>query len=412
MKYGLIGEKLGHSFSRDVHGMLADYEYELREIPKYELDDFMVRRDFEAINVTIPYKEAVMPHLSYISDEARAIGSVNTVVNRDGKLFGYNTDFFGMCAQIDKMHLDLCGKKTVILGTGGTSKTAYAVAKHLGADPIITVSRTEKDGVSDYNDLYEKHTDAEILINTTPVGMYPDNFSSPVDLTHFSKLEGVIDAIYNPIRTKLVTDALERGITAEGGLYMLVAQAVYASEIFFDAEYPRERLNNIFNKIKCKKENIVLIGMPASGKTTLANLLSKELSRAVYDTDTMIAQSQKKSIPEIFETEGEASFRGYERTAVEQVSALNNSIIATGGGVILNQDNVRMLKQNGVICFVDRPWQKLVPTQDRPLASDIEAIKKRYEERYETYVRSADAVIDADDQPINTVKKIIGVFLK
>ena len=412
MKYGLIGEKLGHSFSRDVHGMLADYEYELREIPKDELDQFMTKKEFKAINVTIPYKEAVMPYLSYISDEAKAIGSVNTIVNRGGQLYGYNTDFIGMCAQINKMRLTLKGKKTVILGTGGTSKTAIAVAKSLGADPIIVVSRTKRDGVADYEELAREHLDAEIIINTTPVGMYPNNFASPVDIEPFKNLIGVIDAIYNPIRTKLVVDALERGITAEGGLYMLVAQAVYASEIFFDRKHPIEKLNKIYKKIKRRKENIVLIGMPASGKTTLANLISKELSRSVADTDSMIIASQKKSIPEIFSEEGEAAFRDYESKEIASASMLNNSVISTGGGAILRNENVRMLKQNGVIYFIDRPWHKLVPTADRPLSSDIEAIKKRYEERYGLYVASADEVIDADDLPSNTTKKIIGAFYK
>ncbi len=412
MKYGLIGERLGHSFSRDVHGMLGDYEYEIKEIAKEDLDSFMTARDFKAINVTIPYKESVIPYLTYISDEAKAIGSVNTVVNRDGKLYGYNTDFFGMSAQIIKMRLTLSGKKTVILGTGGTSKTAIAVAKSLGADPVITVSRTKKDGAIGYDELLRDHLDARIIINTTPVGMYPSNFAAPIDIAPFEKLEGVIDAIYNPIRTKLVIDALEGGVRAEGGLYMLVAQAVYASEIFLGKKHPVEKLNKIFNKIKRKKENIVLIGMPASGKTTLANLISAELSRQAYDTDRMIVDSQDKSIPEIFEQEGEKAFRAYESNEVANVSLLNNAVISTGGGVILNKENVRMLKQNGVLYFIDRPWDKLVPTIDRPLAQDLEAIKKRYDERYDIYVASADTVIDADDLPSNTAKKIIGAFYK
>lgn len=412
MKYGLIGEHLGHSFSKDVHSMLADYEYEIKEIPKNELDAFMKRADFSGINVTIPYKERVFPHLAYVSDEAKKIGAVNTVVNREGKLYGYNTDFFGMTALIKKLGLSLKGKKTVILGTGGTSKTALAVAESLGADPILTVSRTKKDSVIDYEELLRYHTDADVIINTTPVGMYPDNFSSPIDIACFSKLEGVIDAIYNPIRTKLVSDALERGIKADGGLYMLVAQAVYASEIFFDTKYPEEKTDKIFNEIKRKKENIVLIGMPASGKTTVANLLSQELGRKVYDTDKMIVDSQAKSIPEIFADEGETAFRAYEETEVKNASLQNGVIIATGGGAILKKGNVKALKQNGVTFFIDRPYEKLVPTNDRPLASNVKAIKERYEERYEIYVSSADVVIDADDTPENIVRKIIGEFSK
>ena len=412
MKYGLIGEHLGHSFSKEVHSHLSDYDYELCEIAKDELDSFMRRADFKAINVTIPYKEKVIPYLNYISDEAKMIGSVNTIVNRDGKLYGYNTDFFGMTSLIDRMHLSLKGKKTVILGTGGTSKTALAVSKSLGAYPIITVSRVKKDGCIDYDELMRDHLDAEIIINTTPVGMYPDNFSAPIDITPFERLEGVIDAIYNPIRTSLVVSALEKGIKAEGGLYMLVAQAVYASEIFLDTKHPKEKLNKIFKRIKRKKENIVLIGMPASGKTTLSNLIAKDLSREAYDTDRMIVSSRGISIPEIFESEGEAAFREYESNEIANVSLLNSAIISTGGGAILKKDNIRMLRQNGVIFFIDRPYEKLIPTADRPLARDIEAIKKRYEERYSIYVESADYVIDADDTPTSIAKEITGVFYK
>lgn len=412
MKYGLIGERLGHSFSKEVHAMLSDYDYEIREVARDGLDSFMQKADFKAINVTIPYKESVIPYLSYVSEEAKLIGSVNTIVNRNGKLYGYNTDFAGMVALINKMRLSLKGKKTVILGTGGTSKTAKAVAMSLGAEPILTVSRTKKDGCIDYNELMKDHLDAQIIINTTPIGMYPDNFSSIIDITPFERLEGVIDAIYNPIRTKLVVDALERGIKAEGGLYMLVAQAVYASEIFLDTKYPIEKLNKIFKKIKRKKENIVLIGMPASGKTTVSTLIGKELSREICDTDQMIVSTHKVSIPDIFKSEGEAVFRSYESEEIARVSMKNNSVIATGGGAILKKDNVRMLKQNGVLFFIDRPYEKLVPTIDRPLSSDLESIKKRYDERYDLYVESADVVIDADDTPINIAKKITGAFYK
>ena len=412
MKYGLIGERLGHSFSKDVHGMLADYDYELCEIPKNELGDFMKKADFKAINVTIPYKESVIPYLSYISEEAKRIGAVNTIVKRDGKLYGYNTDFFGMSAQINKMRLNLNGKKTVILGTGGTSKTARAVAESMGASPILVVSRTKRDGVIDYEELSREHLDAKIIINTTPVGMYPDNDSCPIDVTLFKNLEGLIDAIYNPIRTKLVLDALSMGARAEGGLYMLVAQAVYASEIFLGVKHPKEKLEKIFKKIRRKKENIVLIGMPASGKSTVANLLSHELSREGCDTDELVKRARGTSIPEIFEKEGESAFRDYESEAVALASVKNGAVIATGGGAILRSENVRRLKQNGVLFFIDRPCEKLLPTVDRPLANDVEAIKKRYAERYEIYHSAADTVIDADDTPVNIAKKIMGAFYK
>ena len=412
MKYGLIGEHLGHSFSKEVHSMLSDYDYEITEITPDKLDSFMSKAEFDAINVTIPYKEAVMPYLYYISDEARAIGSVNTIVNRGGKLYGYNTDFYGMTSLINKMHLDLKGKKTVILGTGGTAKTAFAVVKSLGADPILKVSRTKKGDAIGYGELEELHKDAEIIINTTPKGMYPDNFSSPINLDVFDRLEGVIDAIYNPIRTKLVIDALDRGIKAEGGLYMLVAQAVFASEIFLDTKYPAEKLNKIYNKIRRRKENIVLIGMPACGKTTVSKLIAKELSRDCLDTDEMVVKSRGMTITEIFESEGEKAFRDYETQEIANVSLQNNKIIATGGGAVLKRENVNMLRQNGVIFFINRPYEKLTPTTDRPLARDLDSIKQRYEERYQIYCNAADFVIDADDTPYNIAKKITGVFYK
>ena len=412
MKYGLIGERLGHSFSKEVHGMLSDYEYEIREIAKDELDSFMRCADFKAINVTIPYKEAVIPYLSGISEEAKLIGSVNTVVKRDGKLYGYNTDFAGMTALINKMRISIKGKKTVILGTGGTAKTCEAVARSLGAYPIIKVSRVKKEGAIDYDELYKDHTDAQIIMNTTPVGMYPDNFCSPIDISGFGRLEGVIDAVYNPIRTRLVVDALESGVKAEGGLYMLVAQAVYASEIFLGVKYPLEKLNKIYNKIRRKKENIVLIGMPASGKSTVSKLIASELSRDRLDTDSMVEGTHQKTIPEIFESEGEATFRRYETEEIANASLQNNKVIATGGGVVLNHDNIKMLKQNGTVFFIDRPYDKLTPSLDRPLAADAEAMKKRYEERYDLYVSSADVVIDANDTPFNVAKKITGAFYK
>ena len=412
MKYGLIGEHLGHSFSADVHSMLADYKYEIREVPKEELDAFMTARDFTAINVTIPYKEAVLPYLSFISDEAKAIGSVNTVVNKNGALYGYNTDFFGMSAQIDKMHLDLRGRKTVILGTGGTSKTALAVAKSLGANPVITVSRTKGEGVIDYEELKRNHTDAEIIINTTPVGMYPDNTSTPIDVSLFERLEGVIDAVYNPIRTQLVIDAQRKGIKAEGGLYMLVAQAAYASEIFLGKKHTKEKINKIYGKIKRKKENIVLIGMPASGKTTIAKLIAKEISREVIDVDKEISKLKEMNVREIFDTEGEEAFRTYESEVIANISLQNNSVIATGGGSILRKENVDALKQNGILFFINRPCDRLMPSVDRPLSQSREAIEKLYSERYEKYLEAADVVIDANDVPLGIARKIMGVFYK
>jgi shikimate dehydrogenase len=317
-----------------------------------------------------------------------------------------------MKALINHAGIEVKGCKAVILGSGGTSKTAKAVLCDLGAKEVFRVSRSGKDGAITYAEMGEKHLDAQIVVNTTPLGMYPNIFDMPLALLNLKNPQGVIDAVYNPLRTMTVMEGRSYGARAEGGLYMLVAQAVYASEIFFNTKYPEEKLNSIFNGIIRSKENIVLIGMPASGKTTVANLLADALERNAFDTDKMIVDACGKGIPEIFAYDGEAAFRGYESEQINKVSVENNAVIATGGGAILRSENVKALKQNGILFFLDRPYEKLIPTSDRPLASDTEAIKKRYEERYKIYVSSADVVIDADDTPTNIVKKIIGEFYK
>ena len=412
MRYGLIGEHLSHSFSKEVHALLADYEYEICEIARGDLDAFMTAKNFTAINVTIPYKTDVIPYLYHISDEAKKIGAVNTIVNRDGKLYGYNTDFFGMASLIDKLGLSLKGKKVAILGTGGTAKTAKAVAESINAAEILTVSRRKRDGVIDYSELIRCHSDVQIIINTTPVGMYPDNSSKPIELSVFRGLEGVVDAIYNPIRTELVLDALELGIKAEGGLYMLVAQAVYASEIFLDVKYPKEQLENIYNKILRDKENIVLIGMPACGKSTVGRIIKDETLRSFTDTDDLIVEYAKTSIKEIFANEGEDAFRDLESAVIANISSQNSMIISTGGGVVLRDSNVRRLKQNGRLFFIDRPLHSLLPTSDRPLASTAKDIEGLYEKRHPIYVGAADETIEASADAQSVANKIIEVFNK
>lgn len=410
MNYGCIGEHLKHSFSKEIHNALADYEYELREIPKNELDNFMITRDFKAINVTIPYKEQVIPHLHYVDEHAKEIGAVNTVVNTDGLLFGYNTDFYGMSKLISHAGIDLCGKKVAILGTGGTSKTARAVAKAKGAGNIVVVSRRKGEGVIDYTELYEKYCDTEVVINTTPVGMYPENFSKAVDLHKFPKLCGVIDVVYNPLKTQLILDAENMRVPCKGGLYMLVAQAVRASEIFLGKEYKDDILENVYRKILKDKENIVLVGMPASGKSTVGKLIAEKLHREFADTDVLVEQKTGKSIPQIFEEEGEMAFRRIEAEIVAEVSKKTGVVIATGGGVVLSKDNVSALSQNGKIYFIDRPLKLLCPTDDRPLTATREAMEKKYNERYDIYKSCADVTINADSDAEKVAKAIMGDF--
>lgn len=412
MIYGCIGEHLKHSFSKEIHNCLADYEYELCEISKDCLDAFMKRHDFRAINVTIPYKEAVIPYLDCVDKAAKEIGAVNTVVNKNGKLYGYNTDFYGMRMLISHAGIELQNKKVAVLGTGGTSKTARAVANSLSAREIVTVSRTKSTDTVTYEELYKNHQDLDVIINTTPLGMFPNNFTKPIDITNFPKLSGVIDAVYNPLKTALILDAQKHGIKAEGGLYMLVAQAVLASEIFLDKKYDKEKLNEVFEKIERQKENIILVGMPSSGKSTIGKEIAKRLGRAFYDTDELIAQKSAMTIPDIITSLGEEKFREFESDVVNEISKTTGVIIATGGGVVLKDENIRVLSQNGRIYFLDRPLELLLPTKDRPLTSTKEALIKKYNERYGIYEKSADVKIDASGDVEAVTNAVIGGFLK
>ena len=409
MKYGLIGEKLGHSFSKEIHASLGDYEYELREIAREDLDSFMKSRDFLGINVTIPYKEAVIPYLDWIHESAREIGAVNAIINHESKLYGYNTDYSGMRALFDHAGIDAEGKKAIILGTGGTSKTAQVVLRSLGASEIIKVSRSGKGGAVTYEELYERHSDAEIIVNTTPVGMYPDVFGCPVDLTKFDKLSGVIDAVYNPINTTLVQRAKEIGAPAESGLYMLVAQAAVASEFFLDENGNSHPyfIDKAYEEIKDRKENIVLIGMPASGKSTVGKILAEKLSRRFVDTDALIVEQIGMSIKEYFDLYGEEKFRDVESQIIASLAGENSLVIATGGGAILRKENVSALKYNGKLYFIDRPLEKLIPTESRPLSSDRASIEARYKERYPIYCGCCDKKINADCEADVVAERIL-----
>ncbi len=408
MKYGCIGEHLSHSFSKEIHSYLADYEYEIKEIPGDKLDDFMTKRDFSAINVTIPYKEMVIKHLHYISDEAKNIGAVNTIVNKEGKLYGYNTDFYGMKSLILRNNMNFTGKKVLVLGTGGTSRTACAVAEHLGAKDVYKVSRSEKEGVITYSDMYDKHKDADFIINTTPVGMYPDIDHCPVDIDKFDNLSGVIDAIYNPLRSELISQARKRGIASEGGLYMLVKQAAYAVEKFIDTEVSEKKSDAVFDNMMKDKENIVLIGMPSCGKTTIGKILSEKLNREFVDTDAEIERYTSEKIPDIISKKGEMHFRDVEEFVIKNIIAKKSAcIIATGGGVVLRDNNVKNLKMNGKIYFVDRNPENLIPTSDRPLSSNMDAIMKRYNERYGIYTSVADVIVDNNSDIENVIDRIL-----
>ena len=403
MEYGLIGEKLGHSFSKIIHNELFSYNYELKEIKPEEFDEFMRKADFKAINVTIPYKEMVMEYLDEISEKAKEIGAVNVVVNDDGKLIGYNTDFLGLKGLIQKNNIDLKDKKVLILGSGGTSKTALAVCRDLGAQQAFRVSRSGGNGLITYDEA--EKVNADIIINTTPCGMYPNIEGAAFNIDKFDGLSAVVDVVYNPLNTDLIVKAKAKGIKAVGGLYMLVAQAIFAAEKF-GFRVKEEDFDIVYNKIFKEKQNLVLIGMPTSGKTTIGKTLSEELGRDFIDSDEEIVEKIGMSISEFFEKNGEAEFRKIEAQVIKEIALKQGAVIATGGGVILNKRNIELLKMNGKVIFLNRPLDMLLTSEDRPLSSDRELLKKRFEERHEIYKASADVEIIADSDIKTNVQKV------
>lgn len=391
-KYGCIGKKLTHSFSKEIHAKLADYAYDLIELAEEEIAPFFEKKDFAAINVTIPYKQTVIPYLDSISEVAERIGAVNTIVNKDGKLCGYNTDYYGMKALIERIGIDLTGKKVLVLGTGGTSKTARVVAADMGAAEILTVSRRKTDHYITYEEAVQKHADANVIINTTPSGMYPDCESRPIDITEFTQLIGVVDVVYNPLCTNLVLDAKQRGIKAEGGLYMLIMQAVVAVERFLDTRIAKEVADQVFTSIYASKENVVLAGMPGSGKSTVGKLLNIEGFEFV-DTDEEIEKRCGCSIKELIQEKGEAHFRALETEVIREVSSMNCRIISTGGGAVLKEENVRALKRNGKLYFLNADLSRLQATDSRPLSDTQEKLARLYTERMSLYTGTADVVV-------------------
>jgi len=391
-KYGCIGKKLTHSFSKEIHGKLADYAYELIELTEEEIAPFFEKKEFAAINVTIPYKQTVIPYLDVVSEVASRIGAVNTIVNKDGKLYGYNTDYYGMKALLERVGIEVSGRKVLVLGTGGTSKTANVLAKDLGASEVLTVSRRKTDEFITYEEAVSEHSDANVIINTTPSGMYPDCGSKPIDISAFGQLEGVIDAVYNPLCTNLVLDAKERNIKAEGGLYMLVMQAVVAVERFLDTFVQKDAADRVFASVMASKENIVLTGMPGSGKSTVGRLLHIE-GYEFIDTDAEIEKRCGCPISELIKTRGETYFRDLETQVISEVSCVGSRIISTGGGAILREENVRNLKRNGKLFFINADIQRLRATNDRPLSDTYDKLKKLYEERMPIYQKTADVIV-------------------
>lgn len=402
LKCGLLGEKLGHSYSPQIHSMLADYEYKLFEKSPEELEDFLKSGEFDGLNVTIPYKKSVMPYCAELSPTAAQIGSVNTIVRRsDGSLYGDNTDAFGFENLIVHNGIEVKGKKALVLGTGGASVTAQAVLKNLGASEVVVISRRGEDN---YENI-AKHADAEIIANTTPVGMYPNNGKAAVDLTQFPKLSGVLDVVYNPARTALLLQAEKLCIPCAGGLYMLVSQAKRSCELFTGKSIPDSEIDRIERVLSHQMQNIVIIGMPGSGKTAVSTMLAERLGRKIFDTDTIVSEKAGVTIPEIFAAQGEVGFRKLETEATAEVGKLSGNIISTGGGVVTVADNYELLHQNGVIVWIERDTNKLA-RDGRPisLSSDLNEL---YAARLPLYERFADIKADNNGDINDTVNAIM-----
>lgn len=401
-KYGLIGESLSHSKSKEIHELLADYTYNLRDIKREELDEFFESKKFKGINVTIPYKEASMKYLDDIDNLAKEIGAVNTIVNRDGRLIGYNTDYLGFDYSLKFYGIDLKGKKVLILGSGGASKMLQKLVIDKGAEEFVVISRSSE---NNYN-TFDKLSDFEVIINATPVGMYPNNMESKVDLNKFNNLEAVIDLIYNPLKTKLLLDGEKLNIKTMSGLMMLVAQAFFACELFLEKKLDESLIIKIYKKLKFDTENIILIGMPSSGKTTMGKMLAEKLNRKFFDIDKLI-EEEGKTIPEIFEEKGEEYFRDLESKVLEDISKENGLVIASGGGTPLRKENRDYILQNSLVIYLKRDLENL-ETSGRPLSKNLEDLKKLYSERkgiYEDLAQIKIHVIEDKKENLNLILK-------
>lgn len=390
MKYGLLGEKLGHSYSPLIHSYFGKYEYELIEKEPHELDDFFREKDFLGINVTIPYKKAVIPYLDQMDDAARRIGSVNTIIKtEDGKLIGYNTDYSGFLYTLRRSGIKPRGKKVIVLGSGGASCAVKAALQDMGAASVTVISRSGEDN---YDNLRERHRGAQIIVNTTPVGMYPGNGESPVDLSMFENLYAVADIIANPAKTALLFQAEKRRLPYASGLPMLVAQAAYAASLFTGRSFSDSDIERAYNGVSKKTKNIVLIGMPGCGKTTVGRRIAKILGRELIDTDAMIVERIGMPIPEFFAKEGEDAFRIIESECASEACKKSGAVISTGGGIITREENREILSQNGTLVFINRPTSQLA-TRGRPI-SESNALDELAQKRLPIYKKWASVTVE------------------
>lgn len=407
--YGLIGNPLGHSFSPQIHAGLGDYEYKLFPLEENEVADFLTKKEFSAINVTIPYKQTVMKYCDRISDEAQKIGSVNTIVKeKDGSLSGYNTDYFGFRGMLERATIDPANKKCLVLGSGGSSKTVCCVLKDLGAKSVTVISRS---GENNYQNLY-LHKDAQIIVNTTPVGMYPRNGETPVDLDAFPSCIGVADLIYNPEKTELMLNAERKGIAHCGGLYMLVAQGARASEYFLNVKYQSSLIEKVYEQVNSQMRNIILIGMPGCGKTTVAKELARLLDRPMADCDDYITETYGKTPQKIITAQGVDRFREIENLALSELTKRTGIIIATGGGAVTVQKNHSLIRQNGKVFFIDRR-PEMLQTENRPLSQGgAEHLMRLYNERLPYYKELSDFTVISDESTdaLAIARRIADIF--
>lgn len=404
LRCGLLGETLGHSYSPMIHHQLGDYDYRLFEIPRDALDAFLESGDWDGLNVTIPYKKAVVPYCGALSEAAAKLQSVNTLVRRpDGTLYGDNTDLYGFLYMMRRSGIQPAGKKALVLGSGGASVTVKAALEQLGAS-VTVISRS---GPDNYANL-DRHADARIIANTTPVGMYPHNGAAAVDLRQFPHCEGVLDIVYNPARTALLLQAEELGIPCAGGLSMLVAQARRSSELFTGAVMDDGVLERVERTVQGRLRNIVLIGMPGSGKTTIAAALSRTLGREAVEADDLISQKAGMSIPEIFAQSGEEGFRALETEVLAEQGKRSGIILSTGGGCVTRPENYPLLHQNGVIFCLTRALSKL-PTDGRPISQSTD-LAQLYARREPLYRRFADVMVSNDGAPEDTLHTIMEVL--
>lgn len=400
MQCGLLGRKLGHSYSPQIHAQLASYSYSLFEKEPEELEGFLKNGNFVGLNVTIPYKKDVIPFLDQLSPVARRLGAVNTIVRRgDGSLVGHNTDYFGFRYLVQQSGLDVSGKKVLVLGSGGASNTAVAALQELGARVVI-ISRS---GENNYGNLH-LHANASVIVNTTPVGMYPNTGVSPIDLGCFPQLEGVLDVVYNPARTQILLDAENRGLVAMNGLWMLVAQAKESAEWFSGEKIPDSRITEIHAALRAQMENIILVGMPGCGKTTIGRLLARETGKQFVDADEALEARVGRKITDIIPTDGEAAFRSLETETLAELGKQSGFVIATGGGCVTQERNYPLLHQNGTILWLTRALDKL-PTEGRPL-SQTGKLQQMLATRQPMYRRFADAVIENDGTVEETLAQI------